>query len=199
MFSLRDRHIPEPNMNFYSNDIIDRIVDTEELDAIADKIEEFYAEVVLLCCKYASRVISSRYMFSLLMDERNKVVFRCMDTTFSIENCPSLLIYQLKKDPTNREITCYILMMCTKHSFKKLGYASKLFDDFVQYIREKTQGWRDKYDKVSIVLSSIDTAVTFYEFYGFRWTRKCLTDYPVLLQYEQYEDGKEYFMMELVL
>jgi len=72
-----------------------------------------------------------------------------------------------------------------------MGYASGLIDDFVSHIRETV------HDRCKIVLSSLETAVTFYEQYGFKWMRTPLSDYPVLLRYELYEAEKEYFIMEL--
>ena len=51
--------------------------------------------------------------------------------------------------------------------------------------------------KVKIILSSLESSVIFYETYGFKWTRKCIRDYPKLLEYEGYKKNKEYFMMEL--
>ena len=47
-----------------------------------------------------------------------------------------------------------------------------------------------------MVLSSLETSVIFYENYGFRWTRESLDNHPLLMQYETYEENKEYFIME---
>ena len=50
-----------------------------------------------------------------------------------------------------------------------------------------------------IVLSSLESAVLFYENYGFRWTRESLDKHPVLMQYEKFEEKKEYFIMEYII
>jgi hypothetical protein len=77
-----------------------------------------------------------------------------------------------------------------------MGYASSLLDDFIKHIKQKH---RQTTQTVQIILSSLESAVTYYEKYGFVWTRKSLLDYPDLLDYEEYEDDKEYFMMELTI
>ena len=88
-------------------------------------------------------------------------------------------------------------MICTKPKFKKFGYASKLLDDFIQTIKNKHCA--DSAFKIKIVLSSVESAVTFYESYGFKWTRESLTNHKTLMLYEKYEEKKEYFMLELEL
>ena len=88
-------------------------------------------------------------------------------------------------------------MICTKPKFKKFGYASKLSDDFIQHIKNKHCA--DSAFKIKIVLSSVESAVTFYESYGFKWTRESLTNHKTLMLYEKYEEKKEYFMLELEL
>jgi hypothetical protein len=50
-----------------------------------------------------------------------------------------------------------------------------------------------------ILLSSVEDAVLFYEAYGFRWTRESISTYPVLMEYEAYDEAKEYFVMEYVV
>ena len=85
-------------------------------------------------------------------------------------------------------------MICTKHKFKKFGYASKLFDDFIQHIKDKYKSKNCK-----IILSSVETAVTFYESYGFRWTRESLNKHKTLMKYEKYDEEKEYFILELCI
>ena len=86
-------------------------------------------------------------------------------------------------------------MICTKNKFKKFGYASNLLDDFIKYIKDKITTFK----KIKIVLSSVETAVTFYESYGFRWTRESLTEHDTLMRYERYEEDKEYFILELII
>jgi GNAT superfamily N-acetyltransferase len=108
----------------------------------------------------------------------------------------------------------YILLICTSRKYKGQGYASQLLNDFIDRIRTEVltetkyeiptsvdqnfvvQSTDDKRSK-KIILSSVETAVTFYEEYGFKWTKKPLSDYPVLMRYEKWDKEKEYFMMEL--
>ena len=182
-------------MNFYSEDTINNIIDTEEIENIIPKIDKFREDIVRLFCNYSRHVICPLYIISLLKDETNKIVFRCIDTVFTLENCPSILIYHTYIDKSKNEIIYYILMICTKNKFKKFGYASNLLDDFIKYIKDKITTFK----KIKIVLSSVETAVTFYESYGFRWTRESLTEHDTLMRYERYEEDKEYFILELII
>jgi predicted GNAT family N-acyltransferase len=72
-----------------------------------------------------------------------------------------------------------------------------MLDDFIRHIKEAHNNSEHKFKDVKVVLSSVETAVTFYETYGFRWTREPLTDHPTLMRYEKYEENKEYFILEL--
>jgi ribosomal protein S18 acetylase RimI-like enzyme len=180
-------------MNFYSTDIINEILNTKEDENIIPEIALFYSEVFYLFCNYTNKIVNPKYILTLLSEKTNSIAFRCIDTEFSIKNCPSILIYRKSHDVEKNEMIYYILMICTKRKFKNLGYASSLLDDFITYIKN------DKESNINtkIILSSIESAVTFYEGYGFRWTRESLNKYKELMQYEKYEDGKEYFILEL--
>jgi len=186
-------------MNFYSENIINDIIDTSEVSEILDNIEEFRKLVFILFCKYSFSVIHYNYILSLLKDQTNKIAFRCMDTNFDVNNCPSMLIYQEEVCHETEEIKYYILMICTKPKFKKYGYASSLLNDFIESIRTNKicKSSMSKFKK-TIILSSIESAVTFYEKYGFRWLKHAsLPDYPILIKYEKFEEDKEYFILEL--
>ena len=117
-----------------------------------------------------------------------------MDTTFDMKNCPSLFVYVFDKNKETKEITYYILLICTKQKFKNLGYASTLLSDFIQHAKNQNKNYSRK-----IILSSIESAVTFYEKHGFKWTRELLTEYPILMEYEKYSEQKEYFILKLTL
>jgi ribosomal protein S18 acetylase RimI-like enzyme len=130
----------------------------------------------------------------MINDNNVKFVYRCMDTSqFRISNCPSVMSYVSNR--TTNIITYYILFICTKRNYQKLGYATGLLLDFIK--DEKMKNEKRNY-KTKIILSSLETAVTYYEKIGFRWTRECLSAYPVLCKYEKFEKGKEYFIMECV-
>jgi ribosomal protein S18 acetylase RimI-like enzyme len=191
------------NMNFYSEDIINDIVDHSPVENILDEIERFRNSVEYLLIRHSCRTIDYRYTLRLLADQKNQFAFHCFDQEFAPHNCPTVMIYRKYKDaPTTiadapaeaLEIHYYILMICTANRYKGMGYASKLLDGFVERICIET---RNQTKPVKIVLSSMETAVTFYESYGFKWTRKSLADYPKLMRHEKYEKDKEYFMMEL--
>ena len=182
-------------MNFYSDDIIDNIIDNEPLDEIVDKIDKFYDDTEGTMYYYSYRTISTTYTGRLLHHKKTKVAFYCMDTEFSITSCPSCLIYYKHFDKDTNVISYYILMICKMHRFKKFGYASMLINNFIERVKMENEKYPDR--GMKIVVSSLDTAVTYYEQYGFRWTKKGLLEYPVLLEFEYYEEGKEYFILEL--
>ena len=193
----------ENKMNFYSDEIMNDIIDHAPLESLIDTLDTFKEKVRNSLHRFTANEIQSNYIDGLLGDERNKVVFYCMDFEFDIANCPVMMIYRksidrsIEKEEETVEIRYYILMLCTKLNFRKKGYASKLLDGF----REKIQ--RDREKKTSetrkIFLSSVETAVLFYEAYGFRWTTNTLSDHPVLMLTEKKEEDKEYFIMEMVV
>lgn len=75
-----------------------------------------------------------------------------------------------------------------------MGFASKLFDGLKERIGKENKKYKNVRSKM--VLSSLESSVIFYENYGFRWTRESLDNHPLLMQYETYEENKEYFIME---
>lgn len=181
-------------MNYYSREIVNHIIDTSDLSDIVDAVQEFENDVHMLFVYFAFDWINLDYIHNLLEDTANQIVFRCIDTCdFNIRNCPSAMIY--RKYKKGRVCIYYILMICTKQSFKKFGYASAMLDDFIKKIRqEKTEGIVNK-----IVLSSLDTAVSYYQKYGFKIKQETLNDHPVLLHYEIPECEKPPCIMELVI
>jgi len=184
-------------MNFYSEDIINNIIDNEEIENILDKIYIFKETIKYLFQLYSFHNIHYRYTQHLLKDKRIQYAFYCMDFEFSIYNCPTMMMYRKYNDNENNEIKYYILLICTKFKFRNQGYASKLLDGFIERIKEEKKQTNEK--KIKIILSSVEEAVLFYESRGFRWTRETLTDHKLLMNYEKYEEGKEYFILELCI
>ena len=185
-------------MNFYSDEIINNILDYSPIETMLEELDTFKKNVHFQLHRFSGNDIHHKYIDALLGNEKNKIVFYCMDFEFSIYNCPVMMIYRRFISRDNPDvITYYILMLCTKPSFRNKGYASKLLDGFI----EKIRGFMDSNDnkQVKIVLSSVENAVLFYESYGFRWTTDTLSDHKVLIQSEKYEKDKEYFIMELIL
>ena len=184
-------------MNFYSKDIINDIIDNMQIDEIIDEIDKFYLRSEIIILKYSYTSVSPYYVHHLLKNRKNQIVFRCMDHTFDIENCPSIMIYNSYYNKETNEQIYYILFICTKIKYKGSGYASQLLDDFIQKIREIN---KDNNKTCKIILSSVWNAATFYESYGFKWKRDdTILNHEILLQSEKYEDDKEYIIMELVL
>jgi GNAT superfamily N-acetyltransferase len=177
-------------MNFYSEDIISNLDSPEKEQEFRDNSEKIIQ-------RYLQRDIRSEYISNLFTDPKNKWVFYCMDFEYSIDNCPSVLVYHKYIDKKQNELKYYILLICTKHQFKKQGYASKLLDGFLE--RVKQENTHSEFSHIKIILSSIEESVLFYESYGFIWTTDTLLDHKILLKYEKYEKDKEYFILQLTL
>lgn len=171
------------------------IIDNEPLDKITDLIQNFGEQSFNAIARYSYNSIHHKYIYNVLGNTKNIVAFHCLDTDFSVNNCPSILVY--RKCKCNGEIRYYVLIACTKRKFRAQGYASKLIDGVVERIKEENQGVPDT--TIKVILSSVEESVIFYENYGFKWTRESITDHPMLMTFERYEEKKEYFIMELVL
>ena len=194
-------------MNFYSDEIMNEIIDHAPLESLIDTLDTFKEKIRSSLHRFSGNDIHCKYTDALLGEERNKVVFYCMDFEFSIDNCPVIMIYRKDKlkcilleeqEKEKVETRYYILMLCTKPTFRNQGYASKLLDGFLEKIREEKE-IPERKQKIKIILSSVETAVLFYERYGFRWTTDRLTDHPILMLTEKKEDDKEYFIMEMAV
>jgi GNAT superfamily N-acetyltransferase len=177
-------------MNFYSDQIINNIVDNHPIEKILDEIDTFKLQCKYVLTKYSAYTIYHKYIDWLLNDPKPIIAFYCLDQEFDIYNCPSMLVY--RKVSTLTENRYYILLTCTKRNFRGQGYATKLLDEFKKRIACSQI-------PTKIILSSVEDAVVFYEDYGFKWTRESIKDHPILLQYEFYEEKKHYFIMELEL
>lgn len=114
------------------------------------------------------KAISPYYVYDLFSDRHNKVVLYGIDHTLTdVENCPCGLIYRIHKNVTENELHVYIMFIATEYKCRKTGYASLLINEFIDFIKEK---YCSKYTNISIILDSIEPAVTFYEHFGFKWT-----------------------------
>lgn len=181
-------------MNFYSEDIINKIIDNEKIGDILEKIEIFKQMVSYRIHLFTFNDIHPKYINFLLSDEQINIAFYCLDLEFNLFNSPTMLLYRKYKDKSKNECRYYILLICTKRKFRNQGYGSKLLDGFVERTKKENEGTDTK---IKIILSSVEEAVLFYESYGFRWTRESLSDHPLLMRYEKYEKEKEYFILEL--
>ena len=180
-------------MNFYSDRIINNIIDNEPLDTVVDSIEHFGEECFNLIAKYSLNNIHPKYIYNVLSNTQNIVAFYCLDNEFSVNNCPSILVYSKCKYVD--EIRYYILLACTKRNFRNQGYASKLIDGLIRRIKEENI---PPY-KIKVILSSVEESVLFYESYGFKWMRQSIIDHDMLMKYERYDADKEYFIMEYIV
>ena len=186
-------------MNFYSDKIINDIIDNKPIENIIDYIEGFIENSYNKITKYSIDSISYKYIYTILTNKKNIIAFYCMENEFAIDNCPSIAIYSKCKSKYNDEIRYYILLLCTKRKFRGQGYASKLLDDFIIRIKEENKNKNENKKNIKIILSSLEESVLFYESYGFKWTREELVDHNVLMNYEKYDNNKEYFIMELIV
>jgi ribosomal protein S18 acetylase RimI-like enzyme len=206
-------------MNFYSDEIIRDIMDNAPLETMIDQLRGFVAQYEYLVVKYSYGIILDKYLTNLLNDSQKFVVaFHCLDNVFDISNCPSLLIYRkcrisdetsyrngdresgvsgtYGEERSSETYHYYVLLTCTKRQFRGNGYAKALLNGLVARI-QKDMGTDSGPTK--ILLSSVEDAVLFYEAYGFRWTRESISTHPVLMEYEAYDEAKEYFVMEYVV
>ena len=181
-------------MNFYSDYIINEMIDNEPLDKLLDSIDTFNMQCKYILTKYSITTIHHKYTDALLNDPKVIIAFYSFDQEFCIFNCPSVLVY--RKIKYTNEIRYYVLFACTKRSFRGQGYASKLLDELTNRIKNENKA---NPCIRKIILSSIENAVLFYESSGFRWTRESILEHSVLLQYESYEKDKEYFILELLV
>jgi GNAT superfamily N-acetyltransferase len=190
-------------MNFYSDIIINDIIDNKPLETVLDSIESFGEECFNVIAKYSYHNIHPKYIFHVLGNTKNVIAFHCIDNNneFSLDNCPSILVYRKcrykHEDVDKLELRYYVLIACTKRKFRNQGYASKLLDGFVERIKEENKDIQIKEQTIKIILSSVEESVLFYESYGFKWTRESITEHPLLMRFERYDPKKEYFIMEL--
>lgn len=185
-------------MNFYSDLILNNIIDNNPIDTIIDSIEQFGEHCFNKIARYSYNNIHHKYIYNVLGNIKNIVAFHCIDNEFNINNCPSILVY--RKHKVNNEIIYYILIACTQRKFRNQGYASKLIDGLVERIKNENRDiLQNTENTIRIILSSVEESVVFYETYGFNWTRQSITEHEMLIRYERYDPKKEYFIMEYTI
>jgi GNAT superfamily N-acetyltransferase len=186
-------------MNFYSDVILNDIIDNYPMDTLIDSIEKFGEGCFNKIARYSYNNIHHKYIYNVLGNTKNVVAFHCIDNEFNINNCPSILVYR-KHRVNDHEIRYYILIACTQRKFRNQGYASKLIDGLVERIKnENRDNLQNTENTIKIILSSVEESVVFYETYGFKWTRQPITEHEMLTRYERYDPKKEYFIMEYTI
>ena len=150
-------------MNFYSDNIIKNIIDQEPLENIIEALETFKLQCKYVLTKYTANTIHYQYVDYILEDPRTIIVFHCLDATmFDIYNCPSILVYRRVR--FGDELRYYVLLTCTKRSFRGQGYCSRLLDGFKEEVkREESKKTSHTITTKKIVLNAIEDAVLFYE------------------------------------
>jgi predicted GNAT family N-acyltransferase len=112
-----------------------------------------------------SKAINEYYIYELFAADNQIVLYTIDNSLVDIDNCPCGLIYKVEEKED--ELNIYIMFIATKYKYRKTGYASLFINEFIDFINKKYLG---KSENISIILDSIETAVTFYEHFGFKWT-----------------------------
>ena len=160
--------------------------------------DEMFELVERKIIQYSYDKVNPGYVQFLLSNEDTHNAFLCFEDEFNLDNCPCILSYIKNYDTSKNELHYYILLLCTKRRFRNMGYASMLLDKFIQTIKCEKQD-QDQDVVTKIVLSSVESAVLFYESYGFKWIYADIESYNTLLNFEKFEQEKEYFIMELII
>jgi ribosomal protein S18 acetylase RimI-like enzyme len=176
-------------MIFFSEDILNKIIDESNLDEITDKVEEFRNDNIMIFTYFNYGIINIEYIENLLDYESNKIAYYCFDNEFNIRNCPSCMIYSKQYDKNTDEITYYILLISTQKRFRNMGYGTLLLDGFMNKINEETKNINKN---VKVVLSALDDVVSYYQKYGFEVVDYNFDSYPYLQQFEKCDDTKMY-------
>ncbi len=173
-------------MLYYSDDIINNIIDSSTDDELIDNVQQFKNDIDMLFTYFAYPDISLDYVQSLLKHKSNKCAFWQIDNTesFCIRSCASAIIYGIYKNK------CYLMLVCTQAEHKQKGYATKLLRQFIQDMRSKVS---------SILLSSVDYAVSYYQHIGFEAVDFDLKNYPYLQHFEAGSESKITTIMEMKL
>jgi predicted GNAT family N-acyltransferase len=128
-------------------------------------------------------------IYSLFVGDNRIVLYSIDNSTNNIENCPCGLIYKVEKKED--ELTVYILYIATHYKCRKTGYASIFINEFIDFIKKR---YSRKNKNISIVLDALETAVTFYEHFGFKWTTT-EKKYDEIFHVEETKHEIEHFIM----
>ena len=176
-------------MIFFSDNILNKIIDELELDEIADQVEEFNNNNIMIFTYFNYGVINIDYIENLLNYGNNKVAYYCFENEFNVRNCPSCMIYSKQYDENTDEITYYILLISTQKRFRNMGYGTLLLNGFMDRVNDETKHINKN---VKVVLSALDDVVSYYQKYGFEVVDYNFDSYPYLEQFEIYDDTKIY-------
>ena len=130
-------------MLIFENELIKQGVDWEKL--------------IRYFCKLG-KILNEYYIYELFEGD-NQILLYSIDG--DLKNCPCGLIYNIEQ--TGDETIICVLFFATHPNFRSFGYASIFMREFIDNMKEK-------YGNLTIILDSIETAVSFYEDFGFKWT-----------------------------
>jgi|LauGreDrversion4_2_1035121.scaffolds.fasta_scaffold98319_2 GNAT superfamily N-acetyltransferase len=183
-------------MIFYSDKIEADIIDNNDVSVIADMIDQFKEDIDMLFTYFTFSIIGLDYIKNILKFQSNRVAFYCLEDVFDIRKCTSAMIYSKQTRNTGGCIIYYIMMICTQPEYKKMGFATKLLNGFVEKVRKETENANVP---VKIILSSLDDVVSYYQKYGFEVVDCSMENYPYLASFEKYDETKIYTIMEFVI
>ena len=130
----------------------------------SDESEKFYhvgIEQMTDVFPFYFSKINPNYIYPIVLDRKNKILFSCIDEKFNLDNITSILVY--RKTKSAGCIKYYILVLGTHERFRKFGYGKVIIDEFVQWIKQTDKSGLPK----KILLKSLDTSLKFYQEYGF--------------------------------
>ena len=179
-------------MIFFSDDILNKIIDESCLDEITDKVEDFRNDNIMIFTYFNYGIINIDYIENLLNYGNNKMAYYCFENEFNVRNCPSCMIYSKQYDKNKDEIIYYILLISTQKRFRNMGYGTLLLNGFMERVREETENI-DK--NVKVILSALDDVVSYYQKCGFEVVDYNLDNYPYLKKFEIYDETKMYSIM----
>jgi ribosomal protein S18 acetylase RimI-like enzyme len=183
-------------MIFFSDNILNKIIDESNLDEITDKVEEFKNNNIMIFTYFNYGIINIDYIENLLDYDNNKVAYYCFEDEFNVRNCPSCMIYSKQYDKNTNEIIYYILLISTQKQFRNMGYGTLLLNGFIDRVNAETANINKN---VKIVLSALDDVVSYYQKYGFEVIDYNFDSYPYLKNFEIYDETKMYSIMVLLV
>lgn len=137
-----------------------------------------------------AKTINKYYVYSLFTGDNRIVLYSIDNSTNDTENCPCGLIYKVEKN--SDELTIYIMFIATQYKCRKTGYASIFINEFIDFIKKRYSS--KKYTNITIVLDSLETAVTFYEYFGFKWVPN-EKKYDSIFNIDETKKEYEHFIM----
>jgi len=204
-------------MIYYMEKVLNKIIDASSDDDLLKNVQKFNDDVEMLFTYFAYPV-SYKYIQSLLKHKSNKCAFLHIGSEpFDIYNCVTGLIYGFykgtegslsgSKSGTEGSLsaqsgtegslsesalkkTCYIMLICTHPDHQNKGYATQMLKTFIESMRGKVD---------SIVLSSVDYAVSYYQHIGFEAVDDNINNYPYLSYFEASSPDKITTIMEYKL